>query len=104
MKKGKSRIIGLAVLLAFLLGANPETMAKDIKVEPTLSDTVNIRRGFKADQYKKCTGYELEHFGFLGGEFSRVKRIYEFVNCCKPTGNEMDGCSAKEMCPKYSKR
>jgi len=120
MRKLRSRIIGLAVLMALILGAIPETMAKDKKdncktqdtnigidannyIATTASDTLNIKRGYKADRFKHIASYELEQFGFIGGEFSRIKSSYTWSYCCTPTGNKMDGCSAIIICPKYTK-
>lgn len=61
-----------------------------------------IRRGYKPSKYKNSTGTEVVKFGFFGGEFSRIINTYEYCSCCRPTYNDIDGCSAPVVCPKYT--
>lgn len=57
-----------------------------------------FRVGWRAGFKRQVTGYRIEKFGWIGGEFSRVKHVYEMVPCCWYTGHEMDGCSADKNC------
>lgn len=92
--------IGLTFLALIFLGT-PEMIA--ITSNDAFSATADpeIMPGYVPSTYKKKTGYHIEHFGFIGGHFSRVINEYDTFACCKPTGNKMDGCSAPIICPKY---
>ncbi len=57
-----------------------------------------VRVGWRAGFDKVITGYEVEHFGWVGAHFSKLVPVYETRPCCRYTGDKMDGCSAPHNC------
>jgi len=98
MKKNhffKSILAGLLLSFALILPAL-NLLAEDPPKEDPIHE---ILRGYTPGQAKVVTGYHIEHFGFLGGEFSKIIREYEYIRCCKKTNSMMDGCSVGVVCP-----
>ena len=58
----------------------------------------DYRARYTPSQERIVTGYRVEHYGFIGGAFSRIVKEYSIQPCCKFTGSMMDGCSGLRNC------
>lgn len=99
MRIVKKQCIKLVILFTGLLMMFPVFPALADGDPPNSNPTGEIMRGYRPTQYKHVTGYHLEHFGFFGGEFSRMVKEYEYLPCCTPTRDNISGCSAPVVCP-----
>ena len=99
MKIKTKHLLSCLAIAVLVLSWTPKIEAFTIRGTQTDNAGGEILSGYVPSSYKKETGYSIEHFGFIGGHFSKVVVEYDTFPCCKPTGNEMDGCSAPEICP-----
>lgn len=101
MKKFKSLKLVMATLLMGLCMALP-TMNLRAEDPPQDDPNPDILRGYTPTTKKVVVGYHLEHYGWIGGHFSKIVRDYEFIRCCKATFQPMDGCSVGVKCESIS--
>lgn len=96
MKQIKQWRLGLIVTLTACMMTLPGWNLRADE-DPKNQQDPDIRRGYTPGTERVVTGYRLEHYGYLGGHFSRVIREYETVPCCK-AASAMDGCSLTRTC------
>lgn len=97
MKKN-IRSLNRIILLLVTIGCLSPALSLHADEDPKNEVGIDIWRGYKACRQKVVTGYHLEHFGFLGGEFVRTVKEYEYQPCCRVTHDKMEGCSAGVKC------
>jgi hypothetical protein len=99
----KTKFFAMALLSAFLFFQIPPIYANEGSSTGTNDQEEEIKRGYKPSKYRQETGYETIKFGYLGGEFTKIVKTYDYLPCCRRTENDIDGCSAPVICPKYDK-
>lgn len=98
MKKMKSSLMIASIALFIIAGWLPGSGARADN-DPESSTDLEIKRGYKVSKYKHLTGYRLDYYGFFGVEFVKTVKEYDYLPCCRPTHDKMDGCSAPVVCP-----
>lgn len=96
----KQILIGL-IITAILLVCQPWRTVLAVEDGPEDPTEEKFFVGYRPSTFKKFIGYTTEYFSWAGGHLSRTVKVYETRPCCKPSGNDMDGCSAPVICPKY---
>jgi|GEM_PF-1207268 len=97
--KNWSLLVLLVLLLANLISLKSwATGDGDTPQSGTSKVPPNVKVGWRVGSERYIVNYRMEHFGWIGAEFSKFIPVYQFHDCCRYTGNKMDGCSAPVNC------
>ncbi len=100
LKKSAVLILILGILTINMIGINAFATGDGDPVQVTTSNDPppGVLVGYMPSTQKIRTGEHIEHFGWVGGAFTRLVAEYEVIPCCKQTFRAMDGCSGLPKC------
>lgn len=105
MKRPFSKTMGVLVVVAMILTGNLAgfkalaTGDEDpVKTTESANPPDGVWIGYEVTTERYVSDVRIEHFGFIGGEFSRIVNVYDYRKCCILTGKDYVGCSAGVKC------
>ncbi len=105
MKKPFFRTMGFLVTVALILTTNLlgiKALATEdedpVKNTETGNPPEGVWVGYEVSTERYVADVRIEHFGFIGGEFSRAVNVYDYRKCCTLTGKPYVGCSVGIKC------
>jgi hypothetical protein len=102
LKRSALLILMAAILATNMIGINAFATGDGDPVQTTTSDDPppGVLAGYMPSTQKIRTGEHIEHFGWVGGSFTRLVAEYTTAGCCLQTFRAMDGCSGLPKCEK----
>ena len=95
-KKSGIMLALLAIMAGNMIGINAIAVNEGDKTNGDAPDGVMV--GYTPMLQKVKTGEHIEHWGWIGGFFTRLVSDYSYILCCQKTYRAMDGCKDLPVC------
>jgi len=100
-----SKKVGFIAAIVLLMVGNMLSMrafsmdeGDQVKTTDNTNPPDGVWVGYELSSERVVVDTKLEHYGWIGGEFTRLVKVYDVRQCCLLTGRPYVGCSLGVKC------